>query len=64
MKPFLAKYKSRLINVDFIDVVGGRYWGYEVYPEVSSQRGWYLLDKCQKICDDGHEGRGGPSKEK
>ena len=57
MKPFLAYYKSRLINVDFHDVAGERYWGHEVYPEINLNRIWYLVDFCEKICDDLDEGK-------
>jgi len=57
VKPFLVKYKSRLVNVDFIDVVGERYWGHEVYPEIHPKRMWYLLDFCEKVCDDVGEGK-------
>ena len=49
MTPFLVKYKSRVINVDFIDVVGNVYWGREIYPEASPQRGWFRGDLCKKI---------------
>ena len=49
MTPFLVKYKSRVINVDFIDVAGSVYWGREIYPEASAQRGWFRLDMCEKI---------------
>lgn len=49
MKPFLAYYKSRIINVDFIDVVGGRYWGNTVYPEADHVRTWWAAAHCEKI---------------
>lgn len=49
MKPFLVEYKSRVVNVDFIDVVAQHYWGREVYPEASHQRGWFQADLCKKV---------------
>jgi len=49
MKPFLVKYKSRVINIDFIDVAGNVYWGREIYPEASAERGWVCIDLCKKI---------------
>ena len=48
-KTFLVKYKSRIINVDFVDVAGSVYWGREIYPVASAQRGWFRLDMCEKI---------------
>ena len=60
MTNFLVKYKSRVINVDFIDVAGNVYWGREIYPEASSQRGWFRLDMCEKICNDADEGNREP----
>jgi len=60
VKPFLVKYKSRVVNVDFIDVAGERYWGHEIYPEADPNRGWYFIDLCAKVCDTVAEGKREP----